>query len=884
MCSLDRNSKITRFWVFTPVGKGKIPKNRFLMRLASVGMVFLLLGCCGTIAFPQGDSASLIDPTRSVMELGRDYAVIQYFTTTPCETRVQIRQGNLPATAWQPDNLKQDLWKDRSVRVVRGEPGIRTYHRIRIDGLKPGTRYYYRVYDPDCQPTAEERRWCADPPWRREYAFATLAPQGYKTIIHLPVKVLLVTNVVNVESAYADPNNPAPPPAPFSQEELARIREEYAIASRYFWVNSGMRVWVDFRIFVDDRWQRWGPEPAQAEGFYKGLPLSRAYPGVDFAPPGGGAFTIFDTKDPLQVYLTPVYEEQPYAGQIEQAFPRRWNPQAKRWEFYNSGGGTFGVDSFPDGIPARSQFLGGGDTAWLATHEFHHQMESYGAFSLANREDERIVFNHPEPRYRRVNPDGSISQNAWNTAGRHGEHWNVMAYWDRTLTDSQRLRLYFGEAITVRDSDRDGFPDDDPRLPLDEKRFGSDPRKAKTDGQLNDLRKAMLSTWAPAPLQKTFVKPAFQSRMPNPRNPDSDGDGLPDTVDPYPLYPWVPLIPYRRIHLDGKVSEWDAIPPAGVLDQDGRKLVFKQAHDGDYYYALFIVQGGWARLHIGYDGEGKGIYSGEGTFWLEIRDGEPPSVRVSSGKVEGLLSQTARTPDGKAVIEIAIPNGSESPWFWLGGGREIGVSISLYTARGTGYSVYEPYDLFYARMMEPVGTLPPPADAPEELATEHATARYTPAQSEGLVVGAGWRVEGDAWVHEGHDESLLRIPNLNATEFDLWVRFEAQQDGVLGAFLTTTTEMNAGRDYIVFVGGYQNTRTRFRLFGAEVGDSEVRMTPGVHMLQLSRRNGWVWALFDGKPILWARDPNPQAIIGTLALIGGYDGKQRVYEIRVRVKP
>lgn len=160
--------------------------------------------------------------------------------------------------------------------------------------------------------------------------------------------------------------------------------------------------------------------------------------------------------------------------------------------------------------------------------------------------------------------------------------------------------------------------------------------------------------------------------------------------------------------------------------------------------------------------------------------------------------------------------------------------------------------------------------------------RFTPTQSNGLVIGAGWRVENDAWVYDEHEESHLRIPNLTATEFDLWVRFEAQQDGILGAFLPTTTEMNAGRDYIVFVGGYLNTRTRLRLFGMEVGDSEVRMTPGVHTLQLSRRNGWVWALFDGKPILWARDPNPQAVVGTLAFIGGYSGKQRVYEIRVRL--
>ncbi|MER3402483.1 MAG: hypothetical protein C4337_04115 [Armatimonadota bacterium] len=590
---------------------------------ARLPIAIVLLSLAWSWAMPQGDGTPLLDPMRPLMELGRDYAILQYYTTAPCETRIQLRAGATPATAWRPPHLKKDLWSEPTAREVRGEPGARLYHRVRLSGLKPGTRYYYRVYDPAYCPTSEERRWGAEPPWRREYAFTTLAPQGYKTIIHLPVKVLIMPNVVNVQSAYADPNQPAPPPSPLTPQEIARIHEEYAVAARFFWVNSGMRLWVDFHLFIDERWQRWGPEPPNAEGFYKGLPLNRAYAGVDFAPPGGGTFTILDTQDPMRPNLQPVYEEKPYAGQIEQAFPRRWNPQAKRWEFYNSGGGTLGVDNFPEGVPARSQFLGGGDTAWLVAHEFHHQLESFGAFSLANREDERIVFNHPEPRYRRLTPDGTTQQNAWSTAGRHGEHWNVMAYWLRTLSDLQWLRFYFGEPIIVRDADQDGVPDDDPRLPLDEKRFGSDPRRPRTDGHLNDLHKVMLSTWAPAPLQNTFVKPAFQSRLPNPKAPDSDGDGIPDGVDPYPLYPWIPLIPYQRIQLDGNPHEWEDIPPAGVLEQDGRKLVFKQAHDGDSYYALFSVQGEWARLHVGYDGEGKGIFSGEGTFWLDIRNGTP---------------------------------------------------------------------------------------------------------------------------------------------------------------------------------------------------------------------------------------------------------------------
>ncbi|MDM7460749.1 MAG: fibronectin type III domain-containing protein, partial [bacterium] len=209
--------------------------------LGSFGWVGLLATVWGA---PQGDAHPLHDPMRPVMEIGRTYVVLQYHTKTPTETRVQIRASNLPMTAWRPPDQRADLWAGKDVRTVKGEPGKRTYHRLRIPELNPGTRYYYRVYDPNHQPTREEQRWGAAPPWRREYTFATLAPRGYKTIIRLPVKVLLMPNVVNVASAYQDPARPAPPPSKMTDAEFQRILEEYAIAARYFWVNSGMRLWV----------------------------------------------------------------------------------------------------------------------------------------------------------------------------------------------------------------------------------------------------------------------------------------------------------------------------------------------------------------------------------------------------------------------------------------------------------------------------------------------------------------------------------------------------------------------------------------------------------------------------------------------------------------
>ena len=833
-------------------------------------------------SFAGDDSAPLIDPTRPVTRITRTSFTLQYFTQQPCETRVQVREGDIPMIAWRPEGKKTDFWSQPNVRVVR-VAGSRQWHTVTVDGLKPGKRYYYRIYDPGAVPTREERLWGAQPPWRREYAVSTQAPKGYKTIIHVPVKVLIMPNVINVASAHDATGVIAPRPQKLTSEQIELIRKEYEVASRFFWVNSGMRFWVDFQLFIDDRWQRWGPEPDNVDPFYKGWPVCRSYPGEDFRWPGGGDFTIVDTQDITRANKEPVYEERPYPGQIEQAFPRRWNPRTSTWEFYNSGGGTYGVDELPNGIPARSQYLGGGDTAWLATHEFHHQMESFGAFSLAHREDDRIVFNHPDPRHRRTNPDGSVSEVTWNTAGRHGEHWQCMAYWDRTLTDAQWLRMYIGYTVTVRDADEDGVPDDDPRLPLDEKRFGSNPRKRSTDGRITDLQKVMLSTWAHTHLQNSYNKPPAQYILPKPNRPDSDGDGQTDDIDPYPLYPWQPFIYAYRPTLDGDDSEWAHIPAAGEMDEGGIRFTFKQAHDENAYYGLFTVKGNWKRIYAVFDGEGKGVYTvREAVQTIEVLNGDTLTVRSAWAPAPGLKWKSSRKADGTTVIEFSLPNRGEGIWFWTRGGREVGASIDIAASDDKVYSVYEPYDQFYAVMLEPNGRFPFPANVPAELSRDNATRVLLPGDPALKFTASGWKLENGVLRHFEQGEAWVYIDGLNATEFDLWVQMEAKMDVVLGAFLPGTEAIGHGVDYIAFVGGYGNARTRFRLFGREEGDGEVMVTPGKHTYQLSRRGGELWLLVDGKPVLYAVDPNPKQPVNRLAVFGGFGSQQVLYEVRIRV--
>jgi hypothetical protein len=787
--------------------------------------------------------------------------------------------------------MRRSPWTPANSRIVSGPAGRRTYHRLQITGLRPATRYSYRIYDPGATPTGQEARWGAQRPWRREYSFSTLAPRGRKTIIRVPIKVLIMPNVLNVASAHGPDGALAPPPPALTDAQIAAIRNEYAVSSRFLFVNSGMRVWYDYRLIVDRRWQRWGEQPSNAAPAYRNWPVCRSYAGQDFVGPGGGDFTIVDTRHPTRAGKEPVDEGEVYVGQIEQAFPRRWDAARKAWVFYNSGGGTLGIDDWDRGIPGRSQFLGGGDTAWLATHEFHHQIESLGQYSLANREDDRVIFDHFFARKREKKPDGTWDEWTWQTSWKHGEHWDGIAYFDRMLTPVQWLRLHFGQTIAVADADEDGVPDDDPRLPLDEKRFGSDPRKARTDGVLNDLAKIQLSTWAPCPLTSTWDKAPQPRILPNPHSADSDGDGIPDNVDPYPLYPWQPFVWPLTAEVDGDASEWKDVPLAGEVAAQGVRVRWQQGHDDRAYYACFRMAGPWRRVYVGMDPEGLGFYSSPYTYAFAIEAGAPgesPTLRPVSGNgCPGLTWRSAVTPGGEAVVEISVPNRGESLWFWQGGGREVGTSVSITTRDGKPLSIYEPYALFYCRMLESYGRKALPPGAPAELLDGEGVASFDFSSPAALgpwqFVSGNWIAENGAlrFVKGDEGENQAVLSGFAARDFDIWAEFEAQSDMHMGAWTAEAAQVNNLTDYVAFLGGFGNARSVIRAFGQEVGAEDSGIEKGRHTMQFSRRNGRLWLLSDGKPIAAAMDPDPTKRVTRIGFLGGWDGRQAIYRVRIR---
>ncbi len=225
------------------------------------------------------------------------------------------------------------------------------------------------------------------------------------------------------------------------------------------------------------------------------------------------------------------------------------------------------------------------------------------------------------------------------------------------LTDVQYLRNLFGHIYVARDTDGDGVPDDDFRLPLDEKRFGSDPKKASTDSSgMTDLEKIMSARWVPTFLtgmrdkvfnpgyppmwrmaSKTGIKlatPGTGYAWPKAKVQDSDGDGIIDKDDPYPIYPWQPSIKRATIKVDGDAADWDSIPAVGHFNTGGVVCTFKTAYDVKNLYYLVQIEGslrarGVRGITLNIDGDDDGWYVGDDNLDLRIGPGEDGKLVVT---------------------------------------------------------------------------------------------------------------------------------------------------------------------------------------------------------------------------------------------------------------
>lgn len=837
---------------------------------------------------------TIYDPTRPVSMLGQKEFTLQWYTASPCATKIMLREGGEPCNTWKPEGEWEDVWKDEARVVENGTTG--NWHRLTVTGLNPCTRYYYRLHDLGTEPTVEEARWGGSKDWSREYAVNTLSPHGCRTVVRIPVKVLVMPNVYSMYNVKKADGTYPELPALIGSAEKEKIVRDFKLAERFWFVNNGFRVWYDLQIFWDERPQHWGEVPEDAPEAYKALVPCRSFSGQEYRFPGGGTFTIVDLKNIEKTNLEPVEDE--YVGQIENAQLRYYDLRSGEWKYRTSGGGTFGVFNWDKGVPGRSQFLGD-DIAWLTCHEYHHQIESLGTYSGLDREDDHVIYDHFINRHRFQKENGEWDETTWDLSAKCGDHWSGIAMTDRSLTDLQWLRMYFGTPTLVVDRDMDNVPDggmfSDGKLPFTEADFGSDENKRSTDGVVDDFTKVRESIWSGGVLQPWFARRPDELLAPSPTSADSDDDGLEDAVDPLPLLPYEPFIWPLTAEIDGDGSEWDKIPLAGEKSVDDVTVRFKQGHDESAYYALIEASGDFSEILLELDGEGHGIFSGceaPGGFkdYYEFRirpDGD--GYKITKGGYGKGAAFAYKKEGGKAVFEFSIENRGESSWFWKGGGREVGSIVSFRLPDKSAYSLGDGYQPVYCFMLPSFGVAKCPVAAPAELSAEEADVGLDFSGSADM---AGWESTKEWWEIKdgalclkgdmpGDATAYLLAPGFKGNDFTIFMEFEAKADAVLGAFEAGTSGIDPGKDSVGFLGGYGNKLSKIRLKGfGEVNEKAFGLSPGRHTMQFSRKGKFFFMACDGELICWYAD-NTKRPAERLGVLGCAGSGLKVYRIFVK---
>ncbi|MBF8293658.1 MAG: Por secretion system C-terminal sorting protein [Bacteroidetes bacterium] len=280
-----------------------------------------------------------------------------------------------------------------------------------------------------------------------------------------------------------------------------------------------------------------------------------------------------------------------------------------------------------------------------------------------------------------------------------GEHLDFQAKMLRAFNSYERLLPQWGGIYEAVDADKDGFPDNDSLVPLDEARFGSSSSSADTDGDgYSDRQEALDGIYGGS----------------DPKNTDTDGDGIRDGDDPYPRYPVNTVIPFFTPTLDGVIeSGWHLANDTVSYCPVGYEPMLYLNHDENFLYvALRLNNIGLPQLQ--FDFQGDGWWWGSGNTILSISPSQgrftefrswdaSPEVRAyartlnqfggmwdDEASYQGRFTRRVIDPTSvtlkvnfsfpEAQIEMAIPK-SNYAGLTLAAGSKIGLNITYSNAK-----------------------------------------------------------------------------------------------------------------------------------------------------------------------------------------------------------
>ena len=306
---------------------------------------------------------------------------------------------------------------------------------------------------------------------------------------------------------------------------------------------------------------------------------------------------------------------------------------------------------------------------WLMGHEWGHQLDSY--FDMSGMHDWWL--NHP---------DGTVH------LGCYGEHWDCNAFLCRRVDRMNWLRFRYGHLRLTDDRDGDGLPDNDPTLPMDEARFGSDSSKPDTDGDgLSDLDELVAGTFTSS----------------DPTSTDTDGDGTPDGQDAHPQYAVADTLKRTTLTPAGILPP-DAYQLIGRLNRDWCEAAVFGAYDADNLYLMIALMKPARQVLATVDFDHNGWFIGHDNVTTHVdidwpRDraagAEPRILRANGCTAELFPTGFPASPEAlqyaapSLVIRIPRP-AARAP---LAPGSEIGLTIRFQNGGGTLAFLLDPWQI-----------------------------------------------------------------------------------------------------------------------------------------------------------------------------------------------
>ncbi len=418
--------------------------------------------------------------------------------------------------------------------------------------------------------------------WSKDYRFLSNPGAGKTALLHFRAVVAIYTKTdLDRTEGRTDCDYP-------THELGIKLQRELEKARLYWLRNSRFKVAITFKDYVVIEDKR-----VKVDGGW--IPPEEVR--NDLAPKLKAMGKSLDDYDTLIcIYARPGYD-----------------PDKPDWLGATDGGGLSPFGYSVMGMP--------GTMNWLFVHEFDHQVDAF--FDASGFPE--YWFDHPDMT---IHP------------GYFGNQFDVNAHIWRNMPKEDWFWCTYGEVMICDDKDEDGLPDDDPRLAMDERRFGSDPTKKDTDGDgFTDLQEACAGLFTPT----------------SPTNIDTDGDGVIDGKDDYPLYPINVNIPKKRTTIDGIISpgEWTQLMPATGQFINGESYL----NWDDGCVQLAFVMDRPFKLVLDIDADADGWFHQTGKYEVRVSaltPGKNLQVRGAEG-AEAVCSVV----DGKTVLEIRVPVKSE---------------------------------------------------------------------------------------------------------------------------------------------------------------------------------------------------------------------------------